>query len=363
MARVDGGTPAEGAVMATTYIPQKKVAVTINYQQVKINIDRWAEQALDKALEELRRKAQERAPVRDVFKRGRQKQGAEKVARGVFSTGKDGSVVARKNVFHHSDKSRDKFLEQVNAQQARHKEVRRPNESGDDNDARKYLRTRGNYKSWQPVLGSKGARFTGEFRRVGVSDLGQFGMRNTNRYDSAGVKTQRGPDTYDNLLNSKGRRAVSRIQDKIDAANEDNKARGKRKLRAVQVQNILEKQVGSTRKRVFPALGSDSPLASVRPNIKRGQSTAFGALSISKTGAMSLGGRLRSEIYRTEVKKTGSKIYGDVVSPTFYARYQEYGTSRHRAQPYMRPALYEMRPRLPQLFKTEVSKMRGGANG
>jgi len=343
--------------MATRHFPRKKYAVTINYQQVKLNVDRWGEAALDKALTELRDRAQERAPVRDVFRRGRQKKGPEMVARGIFSTNSSGAVVARKNIWHHSDKSRDKFLAQVNAQSAQNKEVRRPNESGDEGDTRKYLRTRGNYKSWQPVLGSKGSRFTGEFRRVGVNDLGRLEPRNTNRYDGKGTTTQTGQDTYDNLLNSKGRRTISRIQDRIDSENKRRRTKGKRKLQSVEVTNLIHEAIAAERKRVNPN-DKKSPLATIR---RKG--SMVGGLSISGSEGMALGGRLRSEIYRTEVTKSNSRIYGEVISPTYYARYQEYGTSRHRAQPYMRPALYEMRSRLPQLFKSEVARSRGGVNG
>jgi len=71
---------------------------------------------------------------------------------------------------------------------------------------------------------------------------------------------------------------------------------------------------------------------------------------------MTLGGRLRDEIFADDVTATGELVFGDVVSPTLYAKYQEYGTSKHRAQPYMRPALYEMRTRFPRIVEQVVRK-------
>jgi len=61
------------------------------------------------------------------------------------------------------------------------------------------------------------------------------------------------------------------------------------------------------------------------------------------SGVETIGGRLRGEIYATQVRATASEISGEVVSPTEYSVYQEYGTVHHRAQPFMRPALYDAR--------------------
>jgi hypothetical protein len=56
-----------------------------------------------------------------------------------------------------------------------------------------------------------------------------------------------------------------------------------------------------------------------------------------------VGGRLRGEIRMIEPRWIGKTVWGYVESPTPYARYQEYGTRRSRAHPYLRPALYESR--------------------
>lgn len=54
-----------------------------------------------------------------------------------------------------------------------------------------------------------------------------------------------------------------------------------------------------------------------------------------------LGGRLRDEIQPTEAEIEGHHIVARVVSPTPYAKYQEFGTRHNPAHPYLRPALHD----------------------
>jgi HK97 gp10 family phage protein len=54
-----------------------------------------------------------------------------------------------------------------------------------------------------------------------------------------------------------------------------------------------------------------------------------------------LGGRLRSEIFSTQARVYGHKVVLELVSPTPYAKYQEFGTRHHPAHPYLRPGAYE----------------------
>jgi len=65
-----------------------------------------------------------------------------------------------------------------------------------------------------------------------------------------------------------------------------------------------------------------------------------------------LGGRLRNEIYTTPPVRRGQWIWVWVVSPTPYARYQEFGTRHNRAHPFLRPALYEARRFLPNAIRS-----------
>jgi HK97 gp10 family phage protein len=74
------------------------------------------------------------------------------------------------------------------------------------------------------------------------------------------------------------------------------------------------------------------------------------------SGTVTLGGRLRGEIHRTQVIGTTNDISGEVVAPTDYAAAQEFGTMRHRAQPFMRPALYESRPKLKENVKRAIER-------
>jgi HK97 gp10 family phage protein len=71
------------------------------------------------------------------------------------------------------------------------------------------------------------------------------------------------------------------------------------------------------------------------------------ALYTSKAGGTvattTLGGRLRGEIHVEGPIQAGSIIAAKVVSPTYYAKYQEFGTRHNRATPYMRPAVAKLR--------------------
>jgi hypothetical protein len=60
------------------------------------------------------------------------------------------------------------------------------------------------------------------------------------------------------------------------------------------------------------------------------------------TGIFRIGGRLRETIYVKFPRMEGDVLVGYVVSPVPYALFQEFGTRHNRAQPYMRPALYEV---------------------
>lgn len=60
-------------------------------------------------------------------------------------------------------------------------------------------------------------------------------------------------------------------------------------------------------------------------------------------GHATVGGRLRGEIYSTEPQRSGSRAEAWVISPTEYAKHQEFGTRHNRAHPYLRPALDESR--------------------
>jgi len=66
--------------------------------------------------------------------------------------------------------------------------------------------------------------------------------------------------------------------------------------------------------------------------------------SVREGGEVTVGGRLRGEIFATRVTRTGNGLAEVmVISPTPYAKYMEFGTRHNRAHPYLRPALEESR--------------------
>lgn len=70
-----------------------------------------------------------------------------------------------------------------------------------------------------------------------------------------------------------------------------------------------------------------------------------------------LGGRLRDEMFTERARVEGSRIIASVVSPTPYAKYQEFGTRHHAAHPFLRPALLESRGEIASI----ISRATGDA--
>ena len=77
----------------------------------------------------------------------------------------------------------------------------------------------------------------------------------------------------------------------------------------------------------------------------------------------SLGGRLRDEIYATKAETNGRVMHARVVSPTPYAKYQEFGTRHNPAHPYLRPALHEASGRVRQEIGKRVRSEAARAVG
>lgn len=63
----------------------------------------------------------------------------------------------------------------------------------------------------------------------------------------------------------------------------------------------------------------------------------------STFGHLGIGGRLRGEITATPPRITGARAEAWVISPTPYAKYQEFGTRHNAAHPFLRPAAEESR--------------------
>lgn len=74
------------------------------------------------------------------------------------------------------------------------------------------------------------------------------------------------------------------------------------------------------------------------------------------------GGRLKKSITADAPIKTGKSVTGTVSANVRYARYVEFGTQRHgAAQPYLRPALWRNKKLLVVAFESDARKAFGGA--
>lgn len=103
--------------------------------------------------------------------------------------------------------------------------------------------------------------------------------------------------------------------------------------------------------------GSGSLPASAPPLTARGRNELkSGRANYTSAGGTTLGGRLRGEIHRVPAEGGGSRWTAKVVSPTRYAKYVEFGTRHSRAQPYLRPALAQVRE---SFRKTMTTAVRG----
>jgi HK97 gp10 family phage protein len=314
---------------------QGKVTVTINYEVVKQNFERWAELALGQALDECSQKAKERAPVRDIF--GGQRP-AERVPRGIFR--RNGQIFGRR-IRHHTQRGQERFLKQVNAQTKPKREYRMPS-FGTRGEYLGTERVRGNPRTWDPVVrATRTAPWSaGQFRRAKIN-FGKAQMEEVAAAD-LGSKRQR-YTTGAEFFTKRGRWELRRAQKSIQAAQDRRKAKGLKKLTDEELRGALASSRMTPEKFTELKAGGGKLM-------KRNS-----AIFTGSSGETTLGGRLRDEIFPGSVRQTSTGWSGDVVSPTYYAKYQEYGTSRHRAQPFMRPALYEMRKRLPVIVKQVVA--------
>lgn len=89
------------------------------------------------------------------------------------------------------------------------------------------------------------------------------------------------------------------------------------------------------------ALSKGTPALTVRGRAE----LKSGRANFTSAGGTALGGRLRGEIHSVPAEGGGTRWVARVVSPTRYAKYVELGTRHSRAQPYMRPALAQVRAR------------------
>lgn len=81
-----------------------------------------------------------------------------------------------------------------------------------------------------------------------------------------------------------------------------------------------------------------------------------GRAMFSTWGHAHIGGRLRGEIFATPPSRTGSRAEAWVISPTSYARFQEFGTRHNRAHPFLRPAAEESRADVAALIGAAIGR-------
>lgn len=105
----------------------------------------------------------------------------------------------------------------------------------------------------------------------------------------------------------------------------------------------------SSRARLYPG-GPLKPTSMMRLH-SRGKYEVSSTRADYKGG---VGGRLRGEIYVERAVRDGSSYMARVVSPTPYAKYQEFGTRHNAAQPFLRPALRENKSLLVSNMKNEI---------
>lgn len=74
-----------------------------------------------------------------------------------------------------------------------------------------------------------------------------------------------------------------------------------------------------------------------------------------------VGGRLRGEIAAVRASMDDGVYMARVVSPTPYAKYQEFGTRHNAAQPFLRPALREIQPKMKSEMKQAIRNAIRGA--
>lgn len=314
-------------------------SLTLNYQAVEKMLFESAKNGLDSALDEMLSKAQKYAPVRDIFQSDRHGNRREYVPRGIQRRKryKHQQKVFGRKIRHHQDMTRDRFMAQVKAQRPKPFRIKHGGK-----------RIEASTSSFDPILrwrdeNGKVAKWIdqdGNTRKGRVYAKGLRGAQvSAGRVEMIGASLIN-PQTGEAETVGAGRFLSRRGRAELKSSTRFTKfLRDQAKMSDQQIESLVKRSSLSYRKahKITGDLSAGEKLTRRR------------GLHADAAGNISVGGRLRDEIYRTQVYQSGSKLYGDVVSPTEYAKYQEYGTSHNRAHPYMRPALYDMRGRFQQI--------------
>lgn len=341
-------------------------ASLLNWPQIRRRLLSGAEESLDMALDQAEKDAKDFAPVRDVFVGGRGRSGLTPsqeddatAKRGNARSGHPKLLAERgKKIMRKSLAEQESFLKWVKHQQApRHEyNILEVNELGSPTGRTR--RFRGSARSFNPVVmdlqgtpraggpvvltgpqvgrATKGGKTTeGNIREVTGIEVGPSGVRFARpTTDAPFYQRAHSP------LTAEGRPLL------LEPVGRGEKDRPKAVERGTVEDYLSYRGRNEIARLVKVANQGKNPL------VGEGNAATF----TTAGGQVLLGGRLRDEIHRTPIKVTEKRIYGWVISPTSYAKYQEYGTSRHRAQPYMRPALYKARQSLPRLMRQHMGR-------
>jgi HK97 gp10 family phage protein len=339
--------------------------ITIVFDAIDRRLSKAASDAMRATAEATRLRARDYAPVRDVFKHGRSRTNRSRYygtakssySRALRTETVPGSGSPRRagsmNFAHPSDPLRtegvkrgvkrrgdrwrrvdrrydtevgqQRFLEAFHRQRPRNVQMmaqglglgaERPEDSNLEVSGPSLGRVRSHARAFNPILGTGRNRvYVPAARRI--SEHGELRLikgRDDIRLpkQTAYSETRKPRDiSVESLLSRKGRWEIKRA------------ARIARRLQA-------------TRSFSNEAFGAELQ--------KRGYGVRV-VRSGSKTSVV-LGGRLRDSIKQGPIVEDEDEITVDIYTDPDeqdYAGYQEYGTSRHPAQPFMRPALYEAR--------------------
>ena len=141
----------------------------------------------------------------------------------------------------------------------------------------------------------------------------------------------------------KGNVGAASLQSGIEAAAEAQLRRdigiGPGPVRTQRTAGSAVHSIMSYRQLTGGQLGSGAPQLTSRGR----NELRSGRANFTGPGGTTLGGRLRGEIHMVPAEGGGPRWVAKVVSPTRYAKYVEFGTRHSRAQPYLRPALSQVR--------------------
>lgn len=319
--------------------------ITIVFDAIDARLSKAAQEAIKATANATWLRARDYAPVRDVFKHGRSRTNrsryygsakssysralrtertstgkprrsgsqnfaqpsdpirAERVTRGVKRAGDRWRRVERR---YDTEVGQARFLEAFHRQRAKNIQIM----------AMDYGRARSHARAASPMLGPAGNRvYVPSARRI--SEQGKLRLLKGQDYfklpKQPAYSEARPPRniSVESFLSRKGRWELKRA------------ARVARRLQAA----------GSFS---YEELGKEL------------QQRGYGVRIVGKGSNASalLGGRLRDSIKQGPIVEDERELTVDIYTDPDeqdYAEYQEYGTSRHPAQPFMRPALYEAR--------------------